>query len=90
MAQILVHMGLFTGAAAKYELHALPCDSDAAILTEKLVKDTYCFRVGDVSKLGLLLFGDVPITRILKDNWVPCYRNIASSLSVLLYERVRR
>ena len=89
MAQILVHMGLFTGAAAKYELDPLPRDSDAALLTEKLVKDTSCFQVGDVSKLGLLLFGDVPITRIIKDNWVPCYRNIASSLRSVLYESVR-
>ena len=83
-------MCLFTGAAAKYQLqNPLPPDSDAARLTEKLVNDHVCFRVGDVSKLGLLLFGDVPITRIIKDNWVSSYTNISSSLKAVLYETVR-
>ena len=90
IAQILVHMCLFTGAAAKYQLqNPLPRDSDAARLTEKLVNDEKCFRVGDVSKLGLLVFGDVPITRIIKDNWVSTYTNISSSLKKVLYETVR-
>lgn len=90
-AQIVSHIGLFSGAADKYELdNRPPLDSDAALLTKELVDDSACFRVADVSKLGLLLFGDVPITRIIKDSWVDVITNMTTRLRASLYDTVRR
>ena len=67
-AQIVSHVCIFRGAADKYGLiNRPPLDSAVAVLTKTLVDDPTCFRLADVCKLGLLLFGDVPVTRIIKD-----------------------
>jgi hypothetical protein len=65
-------------------------DSAVAVLTESLVNDPTCFRVADVCKLGLLLFGDVPVTRIIKDCWIGTVSHIRLLLRRTLFEAVRR
>ena len=57
-------------------------------LTKQLVADQNCFNVRDVSKLGLLVFGDTPITRIIKEDWVPLYTYVVTALESAVFNSV--
>jgi len=64
-------------------------DSAVAVLTKSLVDDPTCFRIADVCKLGLLTFGDVPLTRMIKDCWIGTVSHIRLLLRSTLFVTVR-
>ena len=64
-------------------------DAETLALTKLLVADSDCFNVRDVSKLGLLVFGDTSITRVIKDSWVGTYAAVVAALQAAVFNTVR-
>ena len=64
-------------------------DAETLALTKLLVADSDCFNVRDVSKLGLLVFGDTPITRVIKDSWVGTFAAVVAALQAAVFNTVR-